>query len=139
MFVGIFRERSFCRRVGTCRSSTSSSPEPCGFHTAAGGKEIDLGTAEAGEVVGVLPVVDGRRQQVTVEALTETSIYAMDFGDLIDSAGGRALPVATVLQSLAQHLRWAVERVNQGEHAARRGRGHDAEMARGDAPGKGSG
>jgi VanZ family protein len=77
----------------------------------AEGKEIDLGNLEAGEVIGVLPVIDGRRQQVTAEAMTETSVYAMDLGDLIDSAGGQALPVAKVLQALAQHLRWTLDRL----------------------------
>ena len=69
------------------------------------GREVSLATAGAGEVLGVLGVVENKPQYTTLRALEPTVVYRMDMQQLMDSAGGSELPVSLVLSGLCSRLR----------------------------------
>lgn len=69
------------------------------------GTARELAVMGPGEVVGALGVIQGSSQQETAVALAPTSLYGMDLGELMDSAGGPEQPVSTVLRALTDRLR----------------------------------
>lgn len=69
------------------------------------GTPRELAVMGPGEVVGALGVIQGKSQQETAVALAPTSLYGMDLGELMDSAGGPEQPVSTVLLALTDKLR----------------------------------
>jgi VanZ family protein len=79
------------------------------------GEPVLLSVAGPGEVLGAVAAIQGGPAGVTATARTWTSLYHMDLEELMQSAGGRELPVSTVLRSLAEHLRQAVERITELE------------------------
>jgi CRP-like cAMP-binding protein len=80
-----------------------------------GDKSVELGRAQAGDVVGTLGALLGIPQFTTIEAVTPATLYRMELAELIDSAGGREQPVCTVLRSLAEGLRYVAERMANSE------------------------
>jgi VanZ family protein len=70
-----------------------------------GGREISLMTAGAGEVLGVLGVVEGRPQYATLRALEPTVVYRMGMNELMESAGGSELPISLVLSGMSEKIR----------------------------------
>jgi CRP-like cAMP-binding protein len=98
----------------------------------AGDKQVELGVAAAGDVVGTLGVLLDAPQFATIEAVSPTSIYRLEITQLMDSAYGHEQPVFAVLRSLAESLRRLAERaiktevrldelmlVTEGHHDAR--------------------
>lgn len=69
------------------------------------GREVSIATAGAGEVLGVLGVVENKPQYATLRALEPTVVYRMDLPQLMESAGGSELPVSLVLSGLCVRLR----------------------------------
>lgn len=69
------------------------------------GREVELATGDAGDVLGVLAVVEGKSQYATLRALEPTVLYRMDMKQLMESAGGDELPVSLVLTGLCVRLR----------------------------------
>jgi CRP-like cAMP-binding protein len=69
------------------------------------GREASLTTAGAGEVLGVLGVVEHKSQYATLRALEDTVVYRMDMAELMESAGGSELPVSLVLTGLSTKVR----------------------------------
>jgi len=79
------------------------------------GRQTVLGTMGAGEVFGLLEVLQGNPQYGTVEALSDTSLYSIELADLIETAGGKWEPVASVLIVMAKQLRTLADRVVAAE------------------------
>lgn len=69
------------------------------------GRETSLTTAGAGEVLGVMGVVEQKPQYATLRALEDTVLYKMNMKELMESAGGDELPVSLVLTGLSQKVR----------------------------------
>ncbi|MEE9368491.1 MAG: cyclic nucleotide-binding domain-containing protein [Pontiella sp.] len=69
------------------------------------GREVPVATLGAGEVVGVLGVVENKPQYSTIRALESTVVYRMDMKQLMESAGGNELPISLVLNGLCALLR----------------------------------
>ncbi|MDF7806999.1 cyclic nucleotide-binding domain-containing protein [Pontiellaceae bacterium B12219] len=69
------------------------------------GRETHLGIVRAGEVLGVLGVVEQRPQYATLCALEDTVVYQMSMKELLEQAGGNELPVSLVLKGLSQKVR----------------------------------
>ena len=69
------------------------------------GREVELGVLGAGEVVGVLGVVEEKPQYTTLMALEPTIVYRMTLSELMESAGGSELPVSLVLTGLSRMVR----------------------------------
>lgn len=69
------------------------------------GRETELSVFKAGDVVGVLGVVERKPQYATLRALEPTVVYRMDMQQLMESAGGSELPVSLVLGGLCGKLR----------------------------------
>jgi len=85
------------------------------------GHEVPLGTLGAGEVLGVLGVVEGRPQYATLVATEPTTVYRMGLPELMESAGGGELPVSLVLSGLAKKVRLLADQL------AKSGRGISAD------------
>jgi len=69
------------------------------------GHEVPLGTLGPGEVLGVLAVVEGKPQYATLAAVEPTTVYRMNMGELMESAGGSELPISLVLNGLCGKVR----------------------------------
>lgn len=69
------------------------------------GRATQLATFGAGEVLGVLGVIEQKPQFATLRALEDTVLYRMSMKDLMESAGGDELPVSLVLSGLAKKVR----------------------------------
>ncbi len=80
-----------------------------------GDQDVELGLAQAGDVVGALGVLLRIPQFATVEAVGPTTLYRMELSELLDSVGGREQPVGTVLRFLAESLRYVAERMAKTE------------------------
>lgn len=76
-----------------------------------GDGEVDLGTAGAGDAIGILAVVQGTPQYATARAETPVVVYRMGLDQLFDAAGGSEQPVAVMLRSMAAKLREAGDRL----------------------------
>jgi hypothetical protein len=79
----------------------------------ANGREVPLGTLGAGEVLGVLGVVENRPQYATLVAVEPTTVYQMGLAELMESAGGSELPASLVLASLAKKVRLLADQLAQ--------------------------
>ena len=79
----------------------------------ANGREVPLGTLGAGEVLGVLGVVENRPQYATLVAVEPTTVYQMGLEELMESAGGSELPASLVLASLAKKVRLLADQLAQ--------------------------
>lgn len=69
------------------------------------GRDVEIAKAGAGDVLGVLGVVEQRPQYTTIRALEPTTVFRMDMQQLMESAGGSELPVSLVLTGLCSRLR----------------------------------
>lgn len=69
------------------------------------GREVSLTTAGAGEVLGVMGVVEQKPQYATLRTLEDTVIYKMNMKELMESAGGDELPIALVMSGLSRKVR----------------------------------
>lgn len=69
------------------------------------GRDVEIAKAKAGDVLGVLGVVERSPQYSTIRALEPTVVYRMDLHELMESAGGSELPVSLVLSGLCARLR----------------------------------
>ena len=69
------------------------------------GREVEIATFGAGEVLGVLGVVERKPQYATLRALEPSVVFRMSMGKLMESAGGDELPVSLVLTGLSSRLR----------------------------------
>jgi CRP-like cAMP-binding protein len=74
-------------------------------------KTLELGTGEAGDVLGTLATILDIPQFASIEAVRPTTLYRMELAELMESAGGREQPVCTVLRSLAESLQYVAERM----------------------------
>jgi CRP-like cAMP-binding protein len=81
----------------------------------AGDKQVELGDAVPGDVVGTLAVLLDAPQFATIEAVRPTSVYRLEVTELVESAGGHEQPVGAVLRSLAESLRLVAERMIRTE------------------------
>lgn len=77
------------------------------------GREVSLATAGAGEVLGVLGVVEQKPQYATLRALEPTVVYRMDLKELMESAGGSELPVSLALCGLCEKLRMLADQLTK--------------------------
>lgn len=77
------------------------------------GRETELTTFGAGEVVGVLGVIEQKPQYATIRAIEPTEIYRMNLQMLMESAGGDQLPISLVLTGLSQKLRMLANQLAQ--------------------------
>ncbi len=77
------------------------------------GREVPLGTLGAGEVLGVLGVVEERPQYATLVATEPTMVYRMSLPELMESAGGSELPVSLVLSGLSKKVRLLADQLAQ--------------------------
>lgn len=75
------------------------------------GQDIPLTVLGPGDVLGVLAVVQKTPQFARAVPLTRTTIYGMSLEQLMESAGGQQVPVATVLRTLTERLREAAEKL----------------------------
>ena len=89
------------------------------------GREVELATMGAGEVLGILGVVEGKPQYATLRALEPTVVYRMDMKQLMENAGGDELPVSLVLIGLCGKLRLLADQLG----ASGRGISTDRTMA----------
>jgi hypothetical protein len=87
----------------------------------ARGREVPLGHLGAGEVLGIIGVVEGTPQYATLTAVEPTTVYRMNLHELMESAGGSGLPVSLVLSGLCGKLRVLADQ------AAKSGRGLPAD------------
>ncbi|MGF1580121.1 MAG: cyclic nucleotide-binding domain-containing protein [Gemmataceae bacterium] len=85
------------------------------------GEVVPLTVAGPGDVLGILAVVQGTAQFVTATPITRTTIYGMSLEQLLESAGGNEVPVASVLRNLTEKLREASEKITRFEIDQRRG------------------
>ncbi|MCK4563465.1 MAG: cyclic nucleotide-binding domain-containing protein [Verrucomicrobia bacterium] len=69
------------------------------------GREAPLGSMGAGEVVGILGVVEETPQYATLIAQEPTVVYRMNMQELMESVGGSELPVSLVLNGLCEKVR----------------------------------
>ena len=89
------------------------------------GREVSLMTAGAGEVLGVLGVVEGRPKYATLRALDATVVYRMGMSELMESAGGSELPVSLVLSGMSEKIRILADQLTKSG----RGMSADSTMA----------
>ncbi len=80
------------------------------------GREMSLAVAGAGEVLGVLGLVENKPQYSTLRALEPTVVYRMDMQQLMESAGGSELPVSLVLSGLCSRLRSLADQLIKSGH-----------------------
>ena len=85
------------------------------------GRETSISTGGAGEVLGVLGVVERKPQYATLRALEDTVVYRMSMKELMHSAGGDELPISLVLTGLSEKVRVLADQVIKS------GRGFDAD------------
>lgn len=69
------------------------------------GVPIQLAQGGPGGVIGLLSIAEDEPQFTTVTALEPTTVYRMSLEELMDSAGGRELPISQVLLQCIQKLR----------------------------------
>ena len=69
------------------------------------GREMPLGSMGAGEVLGILGVVESKPQYATLTAIEPITVYRMNLRELMESAGGSELPVSLALGGLCGKLR----------------------------------
>lgn len=84
-----------------------------------GDHDVNLGTVESGDVVGVVSVLRGERRLVTAAAVGETYLYRMNLERLMASAGGVDQPVSIVLRSLADTVKDLAEDVVENRRSVR--------------------
>ena len=73
------------------------------------GKEVILGTLKAGDVLGLLGVIEEKPQYATLTTKEPTTLYRMSLKELIESAGGSELPVSLVLNGLCKKIRELID------------------------------
>jgi len=83
-------------------------------------KELDgrkqvLGTMGAGEIVGLLGVIQSQPQFTTAEAVAHTTAYSLDLNDIMDRSDSATDPVNLVLNALCRQVRYLSERVVETE------------------------
>lgn len=69
------------------------------------GRKRALGVQSAGDVLGILGVVQETPQYSTLVAEEATVVYRMNMKDLMESVGGSELPVSLVLSGLCESVR----------------------------------
>lgn len=77
------------------------------------GRDTEIATLGAGEVLGILGVVEHKPQYATLRALEPTVVYRMSMGELMESAGGDELPVSLVLSGLSSKVRALADQLSQ--------------------------
>lgn len=77
------------------------------------GREVSLTTVGAGEVLGVLGVVEQKPQYATLRALEPTVVYRMDLKELMESAGGSELPISMTLCGLCEKIRMLADQLTK--------------------------
>jgi len=73
------------------------------------GKEVILGTLKAGDVLGLLGVIEEKPQYATLTTKEATTLYRMSLDELMESSGGKELPVSLVLNGLCKKIRILVD------------------------------
>lgn len=76
-----------------------------------GQKQI-LGTMGAGEIIGLLGVIQSQPQFTTVEAVQQTTAYSLDLNDIMDTSDSTTDTVNLVLNALCRQLRQLAERAS---------------------------
>jgi CRP-like cAMP-binding protein len=76
------------------------------------GHEVEIAVFAAGDVVGVLGVVERKPQYATLRALEPTVVYRMSMSQLMESAGGDELPVSHVITGLCIKLRTLADQLS---------------------------
>jgi len=76
------------------------------------GHEVSISSLGAGEVLGILGVVEGRPQYATLTTVEPTTLYRMTLPELMESAGGDELPVSLVLTGLCGMLRVMADQIS---------------------------
>ncbi len=66
-------------------------------------------------VPGLAGALENKPQLTTVTALEPTTVYRMSLDELMDSAGGRELPISQVLLHCAEMLREAAVKLTETE------------------------
>jgi len=83
------------------------------------GRDVEIAKGSAGDVLGVLGVVEGKPQYATIRALEPTVVYRMSLRELMESAGGNELPVSLVLTGLCERLRSLADQLSGSGRAIR--------------------
>ncbi|MHC4410582.1 MAG: cyclic nucleotide-binding domain-containing protein, partial [Planctomycetota bacterium] len=83
------------------------------------GRDVEIANGSAGDVLGVLGVVEGKPQYATIRALEPTVVYRMSLRELMESAGGEKLPVSLVLTGLCERLRSLADQLSDSGRAIR--------------------
>lgn len=83
-------------------------------------KEVDgrkqvLGTLGAGEIIGLLGVIQSQPQFTTVEAVQQTTAYSLDMNDIMDTSDSTSDPVHLVLNALCRQVRVLAEHAVSSE------------------------
>jgi len=81
------------------------------------GRETEISTFKAGDVLGVLGVIEKKPQYATLRAIEPTVAYRMSLRQLMESAGGDQLPVSIVLSTLSSRLRLLANQVSRSGRA----------------------
>ena len=79
------------------------------------GQSTNIAGLGPGEAIGILGVIQGHPQYTTVKAIDRTVLYRMKLAQLMDSAGGRELPVSIMLSALTEKLQMATEKLAEAE------------------------
>ena len=75
------------------------------------GKNRKIGIMSIGDVLGTLGVILGEPQYTTAVALERVTVYRMSLEEVLESSGGRELPVSMLLMSLSKHLKAAADKL----------------------------
>ena len=82
------------------------------------GQKQVLARMSAGDVFGLLGVLQSKPQYATVEALTETTLITLGLNDLFDPNDKGRQPVEAVMKCMAKHLQSLADRVIEAETTA---------------------
>lgn len=77
------------------------------------GREIPLGSMGAGEVLGILGVVEETPQYATLTTLEPTVLYRVNMQELMESSGGSELPISLALNGLCGKLRLLADQLTK--------------------------
>jgi len=73
------------------------------YRTEDGIREL-INSAAAGQSIGALGLILGQEQYTDIVAEEYTEIYGLSLGELMESAGGKELPVSVLLQQAAEYI-----------------------------------
>ena len=82
-------------------------------------RPVELTQAGPGEFLGLVGVLGDKPQLTTITALEPTTVYRMSLDELMESAGGRELPISQVLLQCVEKLREAAVKLTEEERVGK--------------------